>query len=274
MKKLLIIPLLFIGCVSEQNINLNKEVKTVSNDKILMKKYHITSDNLIPFGENYIFFRPSVNGSDIYIIDSKYKLIKKFSTPVLLNGVKLKVSNNKIYIFGVDENSNYPVVLVFDKQGKLLKKITADKKYALAKDFFVDNGNIYFMIDVYKNGKSHIEIYKNTKLLKKIELNNSVNGKELFEYKKNLFVTGNIKNKTQDAFIVDLNKGWIRVFDLGMDESIIKVKKEKNVFVLTLLSTDEMGADEYYEIILDLNGKILKNKCKIKFPPLPSRLRT
>ncbi len=274
MKKLLLIPLFFLGCVSEQNINLNKEIKAVNKDKILMKKYHITSDNLIPFGKNYLFFKPSVNGSDIYILNSKFNLIKKFSTPIFLNAQKLKVYKNKIYLFGVDENSYYPVLLVFNQKGKMLHKYEIPKKYALAKDFFVDNNNVYFMIDVYKKGKSHIEIYKNNRIYKKINLNHSINGNFIFKFNNDIFVTGNIKNKTQDAFIVNLNKGWIRIFDLGMDESIIKVVLRKNKLILTLLSTDEMGANEYYEIILNINGKILKNKCKIKFPVVPSRLRT
>ncbi len=274
MKKLLLIPLFFLGCVSEQNINLNKEIKAVNKDKLLMKKYHITSDNLISFGKDYLFFKPSVNGSDIYILNSKFNLIKKFSTPIFLNAQKLKVYKNKIYLFGVDENSYYPVLMVFDKNGKLLYKYEIPKKYALAKDFFADGKNVYFMIDVYNNSKCHIEIYKNNKIYKKLDLDKSLNGNFIFKFNNDIFVTGNMKNKTQDAFIVNLNKGWIRIFDLGMDESITKIVRAKNKLILTLLSTDEMGADEYYEIILDKNGKILKNRCKIKFPTLPSRLRT
>ncbi len=274
MKKLLLIPLFFLGCVSEQNIHLNKEIKAVNKDKILMKKYHITSDNLISFGNDYLFFKPSVNGSDIYILNSKFNLIKKFSTPIFLNAQKLKVYKNKIYLFGVDENSYYPDLLVFNKKGKLLHKYEIPKKYALPKDFFVDNHNVYFMIDVYKKGKSHIEIYKNNRIYKKITLNHSINGNFIFKFNNNIFVTGNIKNKTQDAFIVNLNRKWIRIFDLGMDESIIKILPQKNELILTILSTDEMGANEYYEIILNINGKILQNRCKIKFPVVPSRLRT
>lgn len=275
MKKILLISyVFFLGCATQQNITLNKQINTVNKDNVLMKKYHVTSDNLIKFGKNYLFFQPSVNGTDIYVLNSKYKLIRKFSTPILLSAKKLRIYKNKIYLFGVDQNKYYPALLIFNKNGKLIDKYEIHKKYALPKDFFVKNSNVYFIIDVYSNGKSYIEIYKNNKKYKQIKLNHSINGNFIFQFDGNIYVTGTIKNKTQDAFIVNLNKNWIRVFDLGMDESIIKVNTKKNKLILTILSTDEMGADEYYEIILNSNGKILENRCKIKFPALPSRFRT
>lgn len=264
-----------LGCVSQQNVEVKNQIKKVNKDDVLLNKYHITSANLINFNKNYLFFQPSVDGTDIYILNSNYKLIKKFSTPIFLNAKKLKVFNNKIYLFGVDENKYYPVLLVFNKDGKLIDKYEIPKKYALAKDFFIDNNNnVYLMIDVYQNGKSYIEIYKNDNLYKKIKLKKTIDGSFIFKCNNNLYVVGVIKDSTQDAFIINLTRGWIRIFDLGMDESIIKVKIKQNKLILTILSTDEMGADEYYEIIIDQNGKILKNKCKIKFPPLPVKFRT
>ena len=59
-----------------------------------------------------------------------------------------------------------------------------------------------------------------------------------------------------------------------MDENIDSFKIESNKIILNLHSTDEMGADSYYKIVIDKNGKILKNKCKMKFAPLPMKFRT
>jgi len=120
MKKILLISyVFFLGCATQQNL----------------------------------FFQPSVNGTDIYVLNTNYKLIKKFSTPILLSAKKLRIYKNKIYLFGVDQNKYYPALLIFNKNGKLIDKYEIHKKYALPKDFFVKNSNVYFIIDVYSNGK-------------------------------------------------------------------------------------------------------------------------
>ena len=269
--------LFLIGCANT-NINVNKSVnqnmKIIKIDNKLMNKYHVTTSDLINFGKYYIFFTPGPNGTEIVFLDKNYNFVKKFTTPYLLETKKIDVYNGDIYILGVDENDYYPVLLVVDESGKLKKKYIIHKKYALPKDLYFEKNNNYVLVDVFKNGKSYIEIYKNGKLLKKIELNHSINGNFVFKDGKDLFVIGTIKNTTQDAFIINVTKGWIRFFDLGMDENFDKYQIKNGEIILELHSTDEMGADSYYEIIIDKNGKILKNKCKVKFNPLPLRFRT
>jgi len=277
MKKVIISSIaafLLIGCVNNNNVQIDKKIKEVNLDKTLMEKYHITKNDLIPFGKFYIFDSPSSNGTDIVFLDKNYNKVKNFSTSSLFNTKKIAVSKDKIYILGVNEKNYYPELLILNKNGKLIKKIVFPKKYALVKDLYIKNGNNYVLIDVFKNGESHIEIYKNGKLLKKLNLKQSINGDFVFKLGNDLIVIGTIKNTNQDAFVANLTKGWIRFFDLGMDENIDKYKIKDNEMILDLHSTDEMGADSYYEIILDSNGKILKNKCKIKFNPLPLRFRT
>ena len=269
----LILILLISGCASN-NLEIENHIKKSDLDAKLMKKYQITSDSLIKFKNGYIFYYPSSNGTDIVFLDKNYNEIKKISTPILLNAKKLIVKGNKIYLFGVDEKNYNPALIIFSSNGKVLKIDEINRKYALAKDLLIVNNDIYFIIDVYKNNKSYIEVYKNGKLYKKIEFKNGVNGDYLLSDGEDLFLIGVIRNQTQDAFIMDLTKGWIRFFDLGMDEEIENLKVENDKIIFTLHSTDNMGADEYYEIILDKNGKILKNKAKVKFAPLPVRLRT
>ena len=270
MKKIIISSIaafLLVGCVNNNNVQIDKKIKEVNLDKTLMKKYHITKNNLIPFGKFYIFDSPSSNGTDIVFLDKNYNEIKKFSTSYFFDTKKIAVSKDKIYILGINEENYYPELLILNKDGKLIKKIVFPKKYALVKDLYLKNGNNYVLIDIFKNGKSYIEIYKNGKLLKKLELKQSINGSFVFKLGNDLILIGTVKNTTQDAFVADLTKGWIRFFDLGMDENIDKYKIDGNKMILDLHSSDDMGADSYYEIILDSNGKILKNKCKIKFKP-------
>ena len=276
MKKIisgLTLVLLITGCV-ENSVNIDKKIKEVNTDKVLMKKYHITTNNLIKFGNYYIFSTPSANGTDIVFLDKNYKEVKRFSTPYFLDTKKIAVSNNKIYVLGVNENTYYPELLILDINGKLSKKDIFPKKYALPKDLYITNSNNYILIDVFKNGKSYIEIYKNGKLLKKIRLNKPINGNFVFKDGDDIFVIGTIKGNNEDAFITNITKGWIRFFDLGMDENIDSYKIKGNKVILNLHSTDEMGADSYYQIVIDKNGKILENKCKMKFKPLPMRFRT
>ena len=277
MKKLIgSIGLLFlIGCSSQNSVNLdvNKNLQEVNKDKILMDKYQITSDSLVKFGNFYIFAVPSSNGTNVVFIDKFYNEKKRVIIPYFVPK-KVAVSDNKIYLIGTNEEKYYPEFVVINSNGKIIKKVFIPQKYALSKDVYLKNNNAYILIDVYKNGKSYIEIYKNGKLFKKLELKNSINGNFVFKANGDLFVVGTIKNKDEDAFIINLNKGWIRTFDLGMDESFTNYKIDKNKIILNLHSTDEMGADSDYELIIDTNGKILKNKCKVKFNPLPVKFRT
>jgi len=268
------VSLFLIGCVSTSNINVDNKIKQIKLDNMLMKKYQITSDNLIKFNNGYIFYSPSSKGTDIVFLDRNYNKIKTVSTPILLNTKKLAVNKNRIYLLGVNENSYNPALIIINSNGKVLKIDEINKKYAIPKNMLIDKNNIYFIIDVYKNGKSFVEIYKNGKVYKKIELKNSINGDYILKDGNDLILIGTIKNTTQDAFVMDLRKGWIRFFNLGMDEEIQKPKIKNNKLVFILHSTDEMGADEYYEIILDNNGKILENKTKVKFAPIPMKFRT
>jgi len=265
---------LFMGGCATSNLNVEKNIKETDLDAKLMKRYQITSDSLIKFNNGFIFYYPSSNGTDIVFLDKNYNKIKKISTPILLNAKKLVVKDNKIYLFGVDEKSYNPALIVFSSNGQVLKINEIKRKFALPKDMMIVNNDIYFIIDVYKNGKSYIEVYKNSKLYKKIMLKNEINGNYLLSNGKDLILIGTIKNTTQDAFVMDLNKGWIRFFDLGMDEEIENPVIKNKKIIFTLHSTDNMGADEYYEIILDINGKILRNRAKVKFAPLPIKLRT
>ena len=265
--------LLLVGCMSN-NIQIDKKINEVNIDKKLMKKYHITTNNLIKYGDYYVFITPSPNGSDVIFLDKNYNEVKRFSTKYFFDAKKIAVSKNKIYILGMNEESYYPELLILDENGKLIKKYVFPRKYGVVKDMFLDRGDNYVLIDVFKNSKSYIEIYKNGKLLKKISLQKPINGTFVFKIGNDLIVVGSIKNTTQDAFIANLNKGWIRFFDLGLDEFFDNYRIDGDKIILTLHSTDQMGADSYYEIIIDKNGKIIKNKCKIKFNPLPMRFRT
>ncbi len=265
---------LLIGGCAGNNANLDKKIKEVNTDKILMKKYHITTNNLIKFGEYYIFYTPGPNGTDIVFLDKNYKEVKKFSTPYFLDTKKIAIVNNKIYVLGVNEETYFPELLILNQDGKLVKKDVLKKKYALPKDMFITKNDILVLIDVFNNGQSFIEIYKNGKLFKKIKLTRPINGNFVFKDGNDIFIIGTVKGNNEDAFVSNITKGWIRFFDLGMDEKIDSYKIDDNTIILNLHSTDEMGADSYYQIIINKNGKILKNKCKIKFAPLPMRFRT
>jgi len=275
-KILLLFLLVFItGCATSSRVNdIDKNIKKVDLDAKLMKKYQITNDSLIKFKDGYIFYYLSSKGTNIVFLDKNYNEIKKTLTPILLNAKKLIVKNDQIYLFGVDEKTYNPSLVIFSSKGKVLKIDEIKRKYALAKDLLIVNNDIYFIIDVYKDGKSYIEVYKNGKIYKKIKLENGINGNYLLSDGKDLILIGIIKNRTQDAFVMNLTKGWIRFFDLGMDDEIENPKIENEKIIFILHSTDNMGADEYYEIILNKNGNIIKNKAKIKFAPLPIRLRT
>ena len=265
---------LLIGGCAGNNAVIDKKIKEVNTDKILMKRYHITTDNLVNFGKYYVFYSPGPNGTDIVFLDKNFNEVKKFSTQYFLDTKKISVANNKIYILGVNEETYFPELLILNKDGKLVKKDTFQKKYALPKDMFITKKDIFVLIDVFNNGKSFVEIYKNGKLLKKIKLDHPINGNFIFKDGNDIFVIGTEKGNNEDAFISNVTKGWIRLFDLGMDEKIDSFETEGNKIILNLHSTDEMGADSYYKIVIDKNGKILKNKCKMKFAPLPMRFRT
>ncbi len=266
---------LLLGCATTNDVNISKNVDTIKTDKMLMRKYHITTNNLIKFGKYYIFFTPGPDGTNIVFLDKKYNEVRRFRTSYFLETKKIAIYNGKIYVLGVNESTYYPEILVLNQKGKLIDKKVIKQKYALPKDLYFYKDNIYVLIDVFKNGKSFIQIYKNDKLYKTIKFKHSINGDFIFMDGNDLFIIGTIKNITQDAFIMNITKGWVRFFNLGMDENFDKYFiNKKGDIVLELHSTDEMGADSYYEIIINKDGKILKNKCKIRFNPLPLRFRT
>jgi len=267
------IVLLIGGCASN-NMVIDKKIKEVNTDKILMKRYHITTDSLVNFGKYYIFYTPGVNKMKVVFLDKNYKKVKSIELPDFFEVKKITVKNSKIYVLGTDEKTYYPQMLIFNKEGKLVEKITIPKKYALVKDLYVNNGKYYILIDVYKNGKSYSEIYSDKKLVRKFETNKSINGNYIFILDNDIYLIGTVKNENEDAFLANLSKGWIRYFDLGMDEKIENYDIDENKIILNLHSTDYMGYDSYNEVILDKDGKVIKNKCKIKFAPLPVRYRT
>ena len=160
MKKLILASIIslvfFIGCV-----NNTKNIKPISlKSTTLLSKYGVSEDALMKTDDGYFFVMPEAEGIAIYKLDKNYNLVFKKVKKILLDIVKSKIKDNKLYVLGYDQNINKPALLVFDLKGNLLKTEYYGEKFDLAKDFTFINNKIYVALTHFSPKKnSDIIIY-------------------------------------------------------------------------------------------------------------------
>jgi len=272
----LIAVILFGGCATAPQ----KEIKPISMKSVsLLEKYGISENALVKAGNAYYFVIPAPNGSDIYKLDSQYRLVWKKTTPILLDPVKYEIRNSDLYILGYDQSKNRPVLLIYSLEGKLKKMEYFGEEFDLARDFCVIGGEVYTAVTKYtKNNNSDIVIYNTKK--QKIVLSTPYmdDVKFIKPYKNGLLIVGTVQKESEDVIIayktLDNKTVWAKEIDLGMDEKPLSVKIENSNIILKLVSTDNMGAEK--EAIFTINGKgeIQSVKKGIEFKQLPIKYRT
>jgi hypothetical protein len=268
----------FTGCATTAQ---QQNVKPLSFKSIsLLDKYGINESSLMKAGKNaYIFTIPAADGTAIYKLDKNYRLIWKKTTPVLLEAVKSKVKNGKLYILGYDQNKNRVAFLEYGLNGKLDKITYYGRKYDLARDFIIINGKTYVAVTQYSpNRSSDIVIYAQNG--KNITLSTPRMEDVTFikPFKKGILIIGTIQNQSQDVIIayktLDNKTVWAESIDLGMDEKPVKVIVKDNKIILKIISTDHMGAEKEVTFTIDGSGKIKSVKKGVEFKQLPVRYRT
>jgi len=278
MKRLILpLALLFTGCVSN-NTNIDKNLQKTSKDMKLLSKYHTTKKNLHKLNNDYVFLALADNGSvGFYIINNDYDL--KFSKTLNLNinPVKVKVKNNKVYVLAYDVVANKPIFVVLDNRGNVINKYFVGKKFNTPVDFLIDGNDVIITLNSYsKNNGEDIIIYKNN-LSHTISTKYAEEAKIILPYDKGYILVGNISQNTQNVFIAFMDKNfnilWSRDIDFGLEESVKNIKIQNGVIILDIISQNYTGAEEYYSIKIDKNGKILNHNKKFEIKNYPLKFQ-
>lgn len=276
--KLILITIIpfFIGCIqnqpSVQKANPNADINLLNN-------YGITEDNLIFYKEYYYFSKTEPNGISINKLDKNYHLVSKKIINLLIEPKKYLIKNNHFYILGYDNTKQKPVILDFSlKNFSLIKTVYLGKKYSMPADFFA-NMDVYTAINVFnKKTQSDIYIYKKTSVFSKIASDKKEIAKFIEPLNENILVLGNITFTNDDILIVLIDKNGkiikARRIDLGMDDYVNKIEIKNDKIIIYAISTDNMGAEIDYTLILDKNLNVLKSKKNLEFKELPIKFRT
>jgi hypothetical protein len=274
MKKLLLIPLLFLGCASNY-ANIDKKIEETNKERKLIQKYQISKSALTKVKNGYIFTLPEGNGFSIYKIDENYDLVAKKQIPFLFDIKKTKYKNSKIYIVGYDQKKDKPALFIIDENLKNYTIKDFANKYDLPKDFIIDK-NPVVLLSTYKNQNADIELYANGKTT--IFPNpDQEHGSFIIKKDGGYYIIGSIQHPQEDLLILFVKDGkivWSKVYDFGMEDLPTKVEIKDNNIVIEVLSQDYMGAEHQFFITIDSNGKIIKIKKGIEFKTLPTRYRT
>jgi len=279
MKKLLLFPLsLFIvGCVN--NTNINKKMDTTKKDMKLLNDYHTTKRNLHKLGNDFIFLNLNSNGQiTFYKIDKNYDLISSKKVGLVITPHQIKVKNDKVYVLAYSQTKNQPIFLILDKDGNILSKKLLGKKFNTPKSFLVnENNSIIVALNSYsKDNGTDIVIYEDS-TPHTISTKYSEEATTILPFKNGYLLIGNISQTTQNVFVAYLDKNfkqiWTRDIDFGLEESLKDVKIENNEIILTIISQNYTGMEEYYTIKLDSNGKILTHSKKFEIKNYPLKFQ-
>ena len=274
MKKLLLIPFIFLGCANTQ---ISKNIQNINEGKKIIEKYQVSKDSLTKANNLYAFFKPSVKGVSITLIDKNLNVVKSVNSPIFMNGKKLKFLNNKFYLLGYDEQKNEPVIVIFDKNLNVKKIKYFPYKYAIAEDFILKNNKPVVLITTFSpKTQADILVYNNKKIVK-IATPKAENGKIISNYKNGYIIAGSIQNKDEDLLLANIQNNkikWIKIINLGMGESPLKVIIKNDKIIVNVISQDYAGASTYYKLTFDKNGKLINKKKVLEFKKLPTKFRT
>jgi len=274
MKKLLLIPFIFLGCANTQ---ISQNIKNINKSQKIIEKYQVNKDSLTKVGDLYAFFKPSAKGIQITLIDKNLNIVKQANSPILMSGRKLKYFKEKLYLLGYDENKNKPVIITFNKNLKVEKIKYFPYKYAIPEDFTIINKKPVILINTFSpKTQADILVYNNKKIIK-IASPKAENGKFIKKYLNGFVIAGSVQNKDEDLLIANVQNNkikWIKVIDLGMGETPQKLTIKNGKIIIDVISQDYMGAANYYQIILNKNGKTISKKKNLEFKALPTRFRT
>jgi len=272
MKKIFLIPLFFLGCN-------NYQVHQISQKSVqLLNKYGVNEDSLMKTKNGFIFVTPAANGIYIYKIDKNYNLIYKKELHILADIVKTSIKNDTLFILGYDQKNQKPLLIKYNLTSNKVSKQLYGQKYDTAKDFTFINKKAYIATTHYQNSNPQIVIYsKNSKITLFSPYKEDV--EYILPFKKGVLIIGTIyKNTSYDLLIAykDLNNKtvWAKTIDLGMDERAKKVEIKNNKIIITVLSTDEMGATKEVTFTLNEKGEVINSKKTLEIKPLPIKMRT
>ncbi|MEO1928149.1 MAG: hypothetical protein ABGX26_05615 [Nautiliaceae bacterium] len=272
MKKLFLIPLFFLGCNNYQITRLD----TTKNVQLL-NKYGVNEDSLIKVKDGYIFLTPAANGIYIYKISENYNLIYKKELHILIDIIKSSIKNNTLYILGYDQKKQKPILIKYDLISQKFSKEFYGEKYDVAKDFTFKNNQIFITATHYSQDNPKIVIYsKKNKLT--LNLPYKEDAQYILPFKKGLLIIGTVYKDSYDLLIayktINNKTVWAKTIDLGMDEKAKKVKIKNDKIIITVISSDEMGASKEVTFTLNPKGNIIKVKKDSEIKPLPLKMRT
>jgi len=278
MKKLLLIPiaLFTIGCVNNQNID--KKIDTTKKDMKLLNDYHTTKENLHKLGNNYIFLTLASNGTlTFYKIDKNYNPVMSKAINLVITPAKVKVKNDKVYILAYSQTENRPIFVILDKDGNILKHFLIGKKFNTPVDFIIgDNDEIIGLNAYSKDNLTDIIIYKNKKTYK-FASKYAEELSTIIPYNDGYLLIGNVTQNTQNVFISFVDKNfklkWTRDIDFGLEESLKDVKIKNGEIILTVISQNYTGMEQYYTIKIDKNGKILNQTKEFEIKNYPLKFQ-
>ncbi|NPA11718.1 MAG: hypothetical protein GXO62_05705 [Epsilonproteobacteria bacterium] len=271
MKKVFFIPLLFLACSTHPNVE--KSMQDINTENQIINKYQISKSALTKAGDEYIFFMPEAGGLGLYKLDKNYNLIQKQKIKGFIEGYKLLVHNNRLYLLGYDQNAQKPIILTLDKNLNVVKKEYIGDKFDIPRDFYIDKKPVV-LLTTYKNG-AKIKIISNT--TKIINSKDNQQGKFIKPFNGGMLIIGSIQHPQEDLLLVFVKNGkiiWSKVYDFGLEDSPIKVKTDKDTAKIEVISQDYMGAQKYITITVDKEGNITSKHKDIEIKTLPLKFRT
>jgi hypothetical protein len=274
--------LFILGCATphlkntqNKNVtNVNREIKQVDIENMIISQYQITKNALTKAKNRYVFFMPANEGLGLYVLNSKYQLVYKKVIPQYIEGKKLIYKNGKFYLLGYDQNKEKTVLITLDDKLNVTSEKYIGKKYDIPRDFYVNKKPVILMDAFRKSTDIEIVDGNKTKVFK--EKSNEL-GKFIRPFNGGILVVGTIQHPEEDLLLMFIKNGklvWSKVYDFGMQDEPVDIKIKGDKAVITVASTDYMGAEDDYTITIDKKGKIIKHQKGIQIKQLPLRFRT
>jgi hypothetical protein len=264
-----------LGCASHSFNEINSQIEKVNEQNVVLNRYSINPNSLVKTDEGYAFVSSTSKGLGLFFLNDRYQPIKEKTICENFSPKKLAFSDKRFYLLGYDEKKQKTALLTLNSKGRLISKTYYGKKFDIPIDLFVKNGKPIILTDAFRKNTDLEIFYGDEKFLLKEKHN--LLGKFVRPFNGGILILASIQRPEEDLYIAFLKNGkikWKKTINFGMQDEPIKVEIKNGFAVISVISTDFMGASKYFTLKINENGKILKIKKELQNEKLPLRFRT